>query len=262
MKKPTKPTSLTAIAAVAVATLALNVSSALAQDKKAPVITDKATVPMDKHSSYSDRSRMKNWASDKDMLASHLKAGASKADYMKAIADAGFTITSINSDKPEYLEYEVVKGTDSYEVQIDLDKTSKMGTKVDIDRNLWRSDATKAAIRSGKAVAATKALPNGHKYSDRAHSKDWTSEKDKLEKALGTGKDVMAYRSELKKLGYQVTSTNEQEKDYVEMEIVKGNDSYEVQIDLDDAGKGKKVDVSANMWQSDATEKALSLHKK
>jgi len=222
---------------------------------------DKATAPMNQNMDYSDRNRMKSWSSEKDMLASRLKTGASKGDYMKTIADAGFTITAINADKPDYLEYEVVKGTDSYEVQIDLDKNTKMGSKVDVDRNLWRADATKTALRSGKAVMATKALPDGHKYSDRAYSKDWTSEKDKLEKAMGTGKDLTAYKAELKKMGYQITSTNDKEKDYVEMEVVKGNDSYEIQIDLDAAGKGKKVDVAANMWQSDATEKALSARK-
>lgn len=224
-------------------------------------MTDKTVAPMDKNLDYSDRGRMKSWSSEKEMLEAKLKTGAGKGDYMKAIADAGFTITAINSDKPDYLEYEIVKGKDSYEVQIDLDKTTKMGSKVDVDRNLWRADATKAAIRSGKAVAATKALPDGGKYSDRAYSKDWTSEKDKLEKALGTGKDVAAYKAELKKMGYEVTSTNDKEKNYVEMEVVKGTDSYEIQIDLDDAGKGKKVDVAANMWQSDATDKAVSKRK-
>ncbi|MEO7940983.1 MAG: hypothetical protein ABIR55_20360, partial [Burkholderiaceae bacterium] len=128
--------------------------------------------------------------------------------------------------------------------------------------NLWRADSTKQALRSGKAVAATKAMPDGHRYSDRANTKNWTSEKDKLEKSLGNGKDVATYKAELKKMGYQVTSTNDKDKNYVEMEVVKGHDSYEVQIDLDDAGKGKKVDVAANMWQSEATEKALDARKK
>lgn len=257
-----KSLSLSTIAAAAVAALALNVSAVHAADKAPVAPIDKTTAPMDAHMKYSDRAQMKDWTSEKDMLESHLKAGSSKADYMKAIADAGFVITSINSDKPDYLEYEVVKGTNSYEVQIDLDKKTKMGTKVDVDRNLWRSDATKQALRSGKAVAATKALPDGHKFSDRGNAKNWTSEKDKLEKGLGNGKDVATYKAELKKMGYQVTSVNDKDKDYVEMEVVKGNDSYEVQIDLDDAGKGKKVDVAANMWQSEATEKALSSNKK
>ncbi len=257
-----KPASLTAIAAVAIATFALSVPTAYAADKKPVATADKTAAPAEQSMNYSDRARIKDWTSDKDMLASHLKTGVSKADYMKAIADAGFTITAINSDKPDYLEYEVVKGTDSYEVQIDLDKGTKLGTKVDVDRNLWRADATKEAIRSGKAVTATKAVPNGDKYSDRAYSKNWTSEKDKLEKSLGNGKDLATYKAELKKMGYQVTSINDKEKDYVEMEVVKGNDTYEVQIDLDDAGKGKKVDVAANMWHSDATDKALASHKK
>jgi len=256
-----KPTSLTAIAVAAVAALALNISAVQAQEKKSAVMTDNTTTSMDRTLDYSDRTRMKSWTSDKDLLASNLKKGASKGDYMKAIADAGFTITAINSDKPDYLEYEVVKGKDSYEVQIDLDKGTKMGTKVEVDRNLWRSDATKTAIRSGKAVAATQFTPGGERYSDRAYAKNWNSEKDKLQKALGTGKDLTAYQADLKKMGYQVTSTNDKDKNYVEMEVVKGNDSYEVQIDLDNAGKGKKVDVAANMWQSEATDKALSAHK-
>lgn len=253
-----KPSSLTAIAAVAIATFALNTSVAHAQEKKPAVATDKATVLMDRNVDYSDRMRMKGWTSEKEMLESKLKTGASKADYMKAIADAGFTITAILTDKPDQLEYEVVKGTDSYEVQIDLDEKTKMGSKVDVDRNLWRADSTKQALRSGKAVAATKALPAGHTYSDRAYTRNWTNEKEKLEKALGNGKDVAGYKAELKKLGYQITSTNDREKDYLELEVVKGQETYEVQIDLDDAGKGKKVDVAANMWQSDATDKALS----
>lgn len=257
-----KPSTLTAIAAVAATTFALHVPIVQAADTKAMTKADKTSMALEKDMNYSDRARMKDWSSEKDMLASQLKAGASKADYMKAISDAGFTITSINADKPDYLEYEVVKGTNSFEVQIDMDKKTNMGTKIDVDHNLWRADATKEAIRSGRAVAATKALPNGHAYSDRANAKKWTSEKDKLEQALGNGKDLASYKAELKKMGYQITSTNDKEKDYVEYEVVKGNDTYEVQIDLDAAGKGKKVDVAANMWHSDATDKALAAHKK
>ncbi len=61
----------------------------------------------------------------------------------------------------------------------------------------------------------------------------------------------------MKKLGYQITSTNDREKDYLEYEIVKGDNSYEVQIDLEN-GKAKKVDVTANMWHSEATERAMA----
>jgi hypothetical protein len=38
----------------------------------------------------------------------------------------------VKYDKPEYLEYEIVKGDDSYEVQIDFDKNSSKATKVGV----------------------------------------------------------------------------------------------------------------------------------
>jgi hypothetical protein len=60
-------------------------------------------------------------------------------------------------------------------------------------------------------------------------------------------------------MGYKVTSVNADKPDYVEYEIVKGEDTFEVQIDFDkNSGKATKVDVSANMWQAEATDKALS----
>lgn len=252
--------SLTAVAVVLATIFGLNVAVAQTTDKKATT-TEKMALPADKTMSYSDRERIKPWSGDKESLAQALKVGASKPDYMKIIADHGYTITAINQDKPAYVEYEVVKGSDSYEVQIDLDKKTKLGSKVDVDSNLWRADATKQALRSGKAVMATKPLANGDAYSDRAYRKNWTNEKEKLEKSLPLGKNVAYYSDELKNKGYQITSTNDKDKGYVVMEIVKGRDSYEVQIDLDDAGKAKKVDVTSNMWQSDATEKALGKGK-
>ncbi len=253
--------SLTAVAAVLATTFAFNAAVAQTTDKKATT-TEKMTTSAEKMMGYSDRDRMKPWSGDKDSLAQALKVGASKVDYLKTIADSGYTVTAINKDKPDNLEYEVVKGSHSYEVQIDLDKKTKLGTKVEVDSNLWRADATKDALRSGKAVMATKPLADGDVYSDRAYRKNWSSEKEKLEKSLALGKDVAYYSGELKKMGYQITSTNDKDKGYVEMEVVKGRDSYEVQIDLDDAGKAKKVDVSSNMWQSDATETALGKVKK
>ncbi len=250
--------SLTAVAAVLATTFACQVAVA----QTTVTTTEKVAVPLVYNMGFSDRDRMKPWNGDKEILAQALKVGASKADYMKIIADNGYTITAINKDQPESLEYEVVKGNHSYEVQIDLDKKTKLGSKVDVDSNLWRADATKEAMRSGKPVMATKLLVNGDFYSDRTYRKGWTDEKVKLEKSLALGKDVAFYSGELKKMGYQITSTNANEKDYVEMEIVKGRDSYEVQIDLDGAAKAKKVDVAANMWQSEATEKALDKNKK
>jgi hypothetical protein len=95
-------------------------------------------------------------------------------------------------------------------------------------------------------------------YSDREQMKSWTDEKDRLEKALRVGEGKDYYRQELSNLGYRITATNQDKRDYLEYEVVKGSNTYEVQIDLDEAtGKAKKIDVTTNMWRAEATEQAL-----
>jgi uncharacterized protein YmfQ (DUF2313 family) len=233
----------------------------LMQGASAQTATDKTAVLSGMGMNSSDRAQMKTWNGERDKLAQTLKAGASKDDYRKILADQGYTITAINTDTVDYAEYEVVKGNQSYEVQIDMDKKTRMGSKVEVERNQWRADATKDAMRTGKPVLASTRLANGGTYSDRANNKGWSDQKTMLEKGLVPGNTLAFYTGMLTNMGYQVTSTNDKEKDYVELEIVKGRDSYEVQMDMDGAGKASKVDVTSNMWQSDATEKALSRKK-
>ena len=205
---------------------------------------------------YSDRSQLQGWNDEKTKLEQALRVGEGRQTYLKTLRDRGYLVTSINEDKADYLEYEVVKDGRSYEVQIDLDNA--VGKKIDVTTNMWRADATKAAMRGGKTVGDDiRYVPTNVTYSDRARMKNWGGEKERLEKALGTGHDKGWYAAELRKMGYQVTSTNDAEKDYVEYEIVKGDNTYEVQIDFEN-GKSKKVDVTTNMWQSDATDKALA----
>jgi hypothetical protein len=252
--------SLTVIAAALATSFAMHVAVAQTTDKKAAA-TGTSAVLADKGVNYSDRERMTTWSGEKDRLTQALKVGAGKADYAKILADNGYIITAINKDKADYLEYEVVKDDHSFEVQIDLDKKTSLGSKIDVDSNQWRADATKSAMRGGKAVMATKALSNGDAYSDRAHAKGWNDQKEKLEKGLVVGNNLAYYAGALKKMGYQITSTNDKDKKYAEFEIVKGRDSYEVQIDMDDAGKAQKIDVTSNLWQSEATEKALGQKK-
>lgn len=104
-------------------------------------------------------------------------------------------------------------------------------------------------MQSGRAVMASRPQTNGDAHSDRVNSKGWTDQKEKLEKGLAPGKDLAFYTGELKRMGQQITSTNDMTKNYVEVEIVNRRDSFEVQMDMDDAGKAQKVDVATNMWQ-------------
>lgn len=242
-------------AAVAGSAMLLPVATHAADSK--PMAAEKSAAPgtHPHRMVFSDRENYKPWSNDKDTLKAALKTGQNKAFYAKTLADNGYQITSINSDKADYVEYEVVKGRHSYEVQVDFDK-SGMASKVDIDGNLWRADSTKAAMRGNKYEPASFVAGN-ERFSDRSRMKGWQDDKEKLEKQLAVGQDKNSYASQLKKLGYQITSINDNEKDYLEYEVVKGSNSYEVQIDLE-AGKGKKIDVTSNMWQSEATEKALS----
>ncbi len=209
---------------------------------------------------YSDRERMSLWTNEKQRLESVLATGHNKAQYLKSLADNGYTVTSINADKPDYLEYEVVKNTNSYEVQIELDKAGK-GESVKVESNIWRADATKSVLRGNRMDQPPRYVASNSAYSDSPRMARWNTESEKLEKALAEGKPLAAYTAELKKMGYQITSTNDRDKDYVEMEIVKDQSTYEVQIDLDESGKASKVDVTANMWQSDETEKALEKNR-
>ncbi len=213
-------------------------------------------------SRYSDRDMRQNYDDEEKKLEQTLKAGQDKNFYRRELEKMGYQITSLNYDKPDYLEYEVVKGNNTYEVQIDFDKSGK-ATKIDVAPNLWRTDASKAALRGKKGEYPKATTANPDRYSDRDRRKAYDSEEEKLEKTLKTGENKKYYRAQLEKMGYKVTSVNADKPDYVEYEIVKGTDTYEVQIDFDkNSGKGTKVDVTANLWQADATDKALDQAKK
>ena len=199
--------------------------------------------------------------SDRERLEQQLKAAGSRADYAKVLEDNGYRISAINADKPDYLEYEVVKGDRSYEVQLDFDKGGTKASKVDVTANMWRADSTKRMLKDPtyKPTAALTADPQS-RHSDRRFIKAATDEKEKLEKALVPNHSVAAYKSKIEQMGYKITAVNDREPDFVEYEILKGNNSYEVQIDLDPKTKlGKKVDVATNVWDAEGTEKAKDM---
>jgi uncharacterized protein YmfQ (DUF2313 family) len=224
-----------------------------------PLATMFAADRSDSVNRYSDRDRMKTAKDSEDKLEQALKTGETKDFYRRELEKMGWQITSVNYDKPDYLEYEIVKGDDSYEVQIDFDKNSNKATKVDVTTNVWKTDATEQVLKDKKKVAyPSRTATNPERYSDRDRMKTAKDSKDKLEQALKTGETKDFYRRELEKMGWKVTSVNYDKPDYVEYEIVKGDDSYEVQIDTDKTSKkATKVDVTTNAWKTDATKKAL-----
>jgi hypothetical protein len=213
---------------------------------------------------YSDRDQMKRWTDEKGRLEKSLRVGEGKDYYRQELNKLGYRITAVNHNERDYLEYEVVKGPNTYEVQIDLNTSTGTAKKIDVTTNMWKAEATEKALQDAKynvdySDATAAASP---RYSDRDRMKTWTNEKERLEKSLKAQQAKSYYPQALKDLGYQITAVNNDEPDYVEYEIVKGQDSYEVQIDLDkDTGTAKKVDVTTNLWQADATDKAVDRRK-
>jgi uncharacterized protein YmfQ (DUF2313 family) len=210
-------------------------------------------------SRFSDRDRMKTTKDAEDRLEQALKTGEEKPFFRRELEKMGWKITAINYDKPDYLEYEIVKADDSYEVQIDFDKNSHKATKVDVTQNVWKADATERALKDSKNIDFPKrTTTNPERFSDRHRMKTAKTAEEKLEKALKTGEEKDFYRRELEKMGWKITAINYDKPEYLEYEIVKGQDTYEVQIDFDtNSHKATKVDVTLNAWKADATKQAL-----
>lgn len=232
----------------------------LAQGADKPRERDRVESPRKTSDSsrYSDRDRERSSRDEKKALEQALKTGESKDFYRRELEKKGWQVTSVNHDKPDYVEYEIVKGDSTYEVQMDFDKNSNKAKKVDVTANAWKAEATERALKGEKVAGSPKAAANGSRYSDRDRMKSSKNQEQKLEQALKTGEEKAFYRRELEKMGWQVTAVNHDKPDYVEYEVVKGDSSYEVQIDFDtNSHKAIKVDVATNAWKAEATERAL-----
>ena len=194
---------------------------------------------------------------NENQLELKLKDAQNRADYAKVLQSNGYRISATNDDEPDYLEYEVVKGNQSYEVQLSFDDGASKATKIDVASNMWRADSTEKMLKDPqyKNPNAMVVDPDA-RYSDRHHMQAWTDEKEQLEKVLSPKQTLDTYKQTLKQRGYEITSVNDREADYVEYEIVKGDNSYEVQIDLDPTTKlGKEVDVTSNLWEAESTDR-------
>jgi len=200
---------------------------------------------------------------EKEQLKLKLAGVQNRADYAKVLESNGYRISAINEDKPDYLEYEVVKGNETHEVQLDFDHASAKATKIDVASNIWRADVTEKMLKDAQYKSPTAIVVDPDaRYSDRHHMKAWTDEKDQLEAALTPRQTLDAYKKTIQQRGYQITSVNDREVNYVEYEIVKGDNSYEVQIDLDPATQlGKNVDVTSNLWDAEGTDRAKDANK-
>ena len=217
-----------------------------------------STHDMNTEHSWIDRTRMGQYDDQKDALEEQLK-GASSIDELRARLDkAGYMITSINEQSDDEVEYEIVKGNHTFEVQADIE--DGMLKDIEVSHNLWRADETKKAMTDPdyRAGEVKYDKDNRGKYSNSQYTESWTKEKEALEALLPTGKLFDDYQKTLKDKGYRITSMNEADSGTLEFEVVKGEHSFEVQLERDkNTKKITDVDVSRNIWSSEETEKAL-----
>lgn len=199
-----------------------------------------------------DRLYMEAHEADRKRLNEALKPGQDAAAYRRVIADMGYTITAVNDQEDDYLEYEIVKGRNSLEVQVELEKGR--GTEIDVVPNMWQAESTEAALE-GRKVEAVKSAD----YSDRSRMGAWNDEREQLEASLPKGQTKKFYDDKLRSMGYQVTAVNEASGEDLEYEVVKGSNSYEVQFEFDDGQpQASDVEVRPNLWKADATEQAMA----
>lgn len=78
-----------------------------------------------------------------------------------------------------------------------------------------------------------------------------------LENSLEAGHGPEHYWQRLEQLGYRVTAVNYDDDDYVEYEIVRGKDTWEIQIDLDEDRRASEIAVVPNLWKAKETADAL-----
>lgn len=214
---------------------------------------------------FSDRAHRQQWEEGRQELLRLLRNEQERDFYRQELERAGYLIASVNYDKADYVEYEVVKGDRTYEVQINVHKDTQRASKVDISTNLWLAETTDQVLKgTRKQVSKNEASgKDNSRYSDRNHNGQWQQGKEELARALKSGRERDFYRRELDKLGYMITSVNQDRPDYLEYEVVKSDHTYEVQVEVDqNSHKATRVDISPNMWKAEATQKVLASNKK
>ena len=118
-----------------------------------PVLAADSTMKAGNPGDYSDRDRMKSSADEKKQIEEALKTGEEKDFYRRELEKMGWQITAVNYNKPDYLEYEIVKAPSTYEVQLDFDTNSRKSNKVSVTYNGWKADATNKSLKANQDQA-------------------------------------------------------------------------------------------------------------
>jgi len=192
------------------------------------------------------------WNQGQAELQKQLAPGAAAADYRKKIEGLGYKVTSTNYNTRDYLEYELVKGDMTWEVQIDVDNKTNKATKVDIVTNVWKTDATERAL-GRNATASTKPMYR-NPYSERDRIS--VSRLIKELEALPVDQTKQFYKDSLAKQGYEITRINTDDAKDLSLEAVKGANSVELNVAFNEkTGKSTSIDADSIWVESEATSR-------
>lgn len=192
------------------------------------------------------------WKQGQAELQKQLAPGAAAADYRKKIEELGYQVTSTNYNNKDYLEYEIVKGDMTWEVQIDVNDQTNKATKVNVVTNAWKTDATERAL--GRNITSSKPM-----YSNPYSERDRVSVSRLIKEleALPVGKTKQFYKDALAKEGYEITRVNNDDVDQLSLEAVKGANSVELNVSFNEkTGKSTSIDADSMWFESEATSEA------
>src|SRR5215475_10063617 len=157
------------------------------------------------------------WHQGQADLQKNLPPGQPADVYHNKIEEMGYKITSTNYNNPDYMEYEIVKGDQTWEIQIDVDDSTHRATKVEVATNMWKTDATKEEMEREKSMAgydstsseSRRVAARNNQYSDRDRST--TDQLVRELEGLPVGRNKQFYKDALRKRGYDIARVDEDE---------------------------------------------------
>jgi hypothetical protein len=200
------------------------------------------------------------WSEGEARLEERLQPGKAPAAYRQELRDLGYTITSTNYDTPNYVEYEVVKGDRTYEVQIDVDSYTGNATNIEIEANLWKTNRTQARMNFNESMAALDD-PNYIMVITPLYTVD-TRQRTELEKMvrdlerIPTGLSKGSYSNALEERGYRVLDST-QKNDRTQFRVAKNGREALVHVRFDeDTGKAEQVSAFPLLLNAGAQQQA------
>jgi hypothetical protein len=192
-------------------------------------------------------------------LQKYLPVGHTESFYRDRLADRGWRITAVNQDEPMYIEYEIVRGDLTAEVQMKLDRETDQTIQVAVLENPILREATEIALAQNlrraqlteAEGAATETIPwrdtakehqpsvsSGHsemthhrpaQWGMSSHADRTFSDRDRIRieqviedvASLPLGQRRGFYRSALEQQGYKILAVRRVPRNQVQYRAVK-----------------------------------------